>query len=100
MAKLCQLESKKIDALLKGAEEFHFLQSFSVLRIFPRLCNQKSFLEQVMIANPLIKGKEAHHHKINRINREEMQSMKGLLVFNYVFLHMLFCILLQLDMIQ
>ena len=53
-----------------------------------------------MTANPLIKDKEARHHMISRINREEMQSMKGLLVFNYIFLHMLLCMLLQIDMIQ
>jgi hypothetical protein len=99
MVKIFQLETKKVDALLKGAEEFHILQSFSIFRIFPRLCSEKSFLEQVMTSNPLIKDKEAQHHKITRINREEMQSMKGLLVFNYIFLHLLFCILLQLDMV-
>ena len=88
-----------MDGILKGAEDFHFLHCFSIMSIFPRLCSEKSFLEEVMKANPLIKGKEAHHLMINRINREEMQSMKGLIVLNYIFLHMLFCMLLQIDMV-
>ena len=70
------------------------------MSIFPRFCSENSFLDAVMTANPLIKGKEAHYLMINRINQVEMQSMKGLLVFNYIFLHLLFCMLLQLDMVQ
>ena len=56
-------------------------------------------MEQLMLANPLMQGQEDKHQRLKRINNEEIQTMKGLLVINYILLHMLFCMLLQIDMV-
>lgn len=91
-----KLKSKREDILLKGAQEFKFIQSFSIFKIFPRLCLETTFVQKVMIKNPL--GIEEKHQRLNRINREDIQSMKGIMCVNYVLYIMLFGLVLQLDM--
>ena len=55
MMNIFNLKSKLVDPLIKGAEEFNFINSFSLIRVFPRLCSQRSFLQEVMSENPLDK---------------------------------------------